>query len=95
MEIDFAKCGIVPSIIRYFLQIFAIPNANLRRLRRHGLLFGVFSPRLDLEKQASIKMALGRLQNSGSTVQKELENTVSSPSYKLYSGRLELFQTND
>jgi hypothetical protein len=40
-------------------------------------------------------MALGRLQITGPTVQKELENTVSSPSYKLYSGCLELFQTND
>ena len=55
----------------------------------------VFSSRIDLEKQTSAAMALGRLQITGPTVQKELENTVSSPSYKLYSGCLELFQTND
>ena len=78
-----------------FLQIFAVPNANFRRLRRYGLFFGLFPPRIDLEKQTSLTMAMGRLQTTGPTVQKELENTVSSPSYKLYSGCLELFQANN
>ena len=77
-----------------FYQVFAVPNANTRRLRWYGLLIGVFPSRPDLQKQASTPLAVGRVQSTGPKVQKERQVTLSSPPYKLHPSRVEFLQAH-
>ena len=74
--------------------MFQIPHANSGRVRGHGLLLGLFPPRSDVQEQTSSQMALGSLQSAGQEIQEEPQVTLSSPSYKFYTSRLELLQAH-
>ena len=89
---DSIDLALFKHLLLIHYQVFAVPNANTRRLRWHGLLIGVFPSRPDLQKQASTPLALGRIQSPRPKVQKERQVTISSPPYKFYPSCVEFLQ---